>query len=63
MKTVSPDIFGIPSWGWLLVPLACLLLIRILDRNSTLRASGLGLVATSLMIFGAVALTRWQHFI
>lgn len=63
MKTVSPDLFGVAPWAWLVVPLLCLLLVRILDRDSKMRASGLGLVATSLMIFSAVALTRWQDFI
>ena len=63
MKTVSPDLFGAAPWTWLLVPLFCLLLVRILDRDSKMRASGLGLIATSVMIFSAVALTRWQDFI
>lgn len=63
MKTVFPDLFDVAPSAWLLVPLFCLLLVHILDRDSKVRASGLGLIATSLMIFSAVALTRWQHFI
>lgn len=63
MKTVSPDLFGISPLAWLMLPLFLLLLSRTMDRNGKVRGSGMGMVAASLVIFGAVALTRSHHFI
>ncbi|MGX9854938.1 hypothetical protein ACR03S_05795 [Limimaricola variabilis] len=63
MKSVSPELFDLPSWAWILLPIVVLLLAGLMDRNGRMRASGLGLIATSLVIFGAVALTRWSHFV
>ncbi|WPY94837.1 hypothetical protein T8T21_01550 [Limimaricola variabilis] len=63
MKSVSPELFDLPSWAWILLPIVVLLLASLMDRNGRMRGSGLGLIATSLVIFGAVALTRWSHFV
>lgn len=56
MKTVSPDLFYVAPWAWLVVPALCLLLIQFADQTGSWRDSVVRTASNTLLVAGFVTL-------
>ena len=49
MKTVSPDLFGISPWAWLLVPVLCFLLVHYAEQTGSWRDAVMRIASSTLI--------------